>query len=214
MADSFDHAAVNAALTRLANALRADADRLTELDQKVGDGDLGITAKKAAEAIDAHVAKGDGADDLGGHIAAAGIAVNRVASSTMGTLLATAAMRAGKLVKGSAEIRTHQLAEMLQAAAEGMQERGKARLGDKTILDALFPAAGAFGSALDAGKPLTEAGAAMVAAAEKGRDEVTPKRNRIGRAGWVGERTEGVVDPGCALCVTALRALAGKETTG
>jgi dihydroxyacetone kinase len=100
---------------------------------------------------------------------------------------------------------------MLDAAAKGMQERGKAKLGDKTILDALFPAAEAFKAALDPGKPLAEAGAAMVAAAEKGRDEVTPKRNRVGRAGWVGERTEGAVDPGCALCVTALRALSGEE---
>lgn len=212
MPETFDLADVDAALTRLASALRADADRLTELDQKVGDGDLGITAKKAADAIDAHVAKGGStADDLGGHIAAAGMAVNRVASSTMGTLIATAAMRAGKVVKGSADISKAQLAEMLEAAAKGMQDRGKAKLGDKTILDALFPAAEAFKGALDAGKPLAEAGAAMVAAAEKGRDAVTPTRSRIGRAGWVGERTEGVVDPGCALCVTALRALSGRE---
>lgn len=211
MADGFGLDDVNAALTRIARAMRANADRLTELDQQVGDGDLGITAKKAADAIDAHVARGGATDDLGGYIAAAGMAVNRVASSTMGTLIATAAMRAGKVVKGASAIAPAELGEMLQAAAQGMKDRGKAELGDKTILDALFPAAAAFNEAVQSGKTLAEAGDAMVAAAEKGRDAVTPQRNRIGRAGWVGERTEGVVDPGCALCVAVLAGLAGQE---
>lgn len=209
MAESFDLAAVQAALKRLAAALRGEADRLTELDQKVGDGDLGITAKKVADALDAHAATDS--EDLGQYVGAAGMAANRVASSTMGTLLATAAMRAGKVVKGATALEPAQLAEMLEAAATGMAERGKAKRGDKTILDAIFPAAEAFRAALEAGRPLDGAGQEMVAAAAKGRDEVTPLRSRIGRAGWVGERTEGLVDPGCALCVLALAALAGTE---
>jgi dihydroxyacetone kinase len=89
-----------------------------------------------------------------------------------------------------------------------MRERGKANLGDKTILDALFPAADAFAAALDAGMSVEAAGRAMVRAAEDGRDAATPLRNKIGRAGWIGERTEGLVDPGCELCVVVLRALA------
>ncbi|WP_422073400.1 DAK2 domain-containing protein [Tranquillimonas rosea] len=209
MTESYDIGAVQDALRRLAAALRGEADRLTELDQKVGDGDLGITAKKVADALDAHAA--EGGDDLGQYIGAAGMAANRVASSTMGTLLATAAMRAGKVVKGASALEPAQLAEMLQAAAQGMAERGKANRGDKTILDAIFPAAEALRDAVDAGRPLAQAGQEMVDAAAKGRDEVTPLRSRIGRAGWVGERTEGLVDPGCALCVVALASLAGRE---
>ena len=207
---AIDIDAVNVALGRVAEALRADADRLTELDQKMGDGDLGTTAKKVAKALDAYVADGGDATDVGGHIAKAGMAANKAAASTMGTLLATAAMRAGKVVQGASDIAPDQLGDMLTAAAEGMQQRGKANLGDKTILDAIFPAAEALKAALADGKPLDQAADAAIAAAEDGRDSVTPNRSKIGRAGWVGERTEGLVDPGCALCVTVLKALKGE----
>lgn len=211
MPQEFGITDVCAAMTRMAAALRASADDLTALDQAIGDGDLGITATKFADALDTYVSgASDGAgDDIGKFIAGAGMAANRVASSTMGTLLATAAMRAGKVVKGAGTIQTAQLGEMLQAGAQGMQDRGKAELGNKTILDALFPAAAALSDGISAGKTVAQSGQEMVQASVAGRDRVTPLRNTVGRAGWIGERTEGQVDPGCELCVRVLGALAG-----
>ena len=97
---------------------------------------------------------------------------------------------------------------LLSAATEGVRTRGKANLGDKTLLDALQPASDAFAAALSEGKSLPAAADAMLAAARDGRDRVTPLRNRIGRASWLGERTEGKVDPGCAFAVIVLTALA------
>ena len=135
------------------------------------------------------------------------MATNRAAPSTMGTLMATAIMRAGKEVMGKTELTAADLAAMLKAAFTGMQERGKAQLGNKTILDALYPASVAFDAAINEGKSLQEAGTLALAAAEEGRDKVTPLRSQIGRAGWVGERTEGLVDPGCAALVTIFTAL-------
>ena len=73
----------------------------------------------------------------------------------------------------------------------------------------LHPASDALAAALAAGEPLAAAGAAMLAAAREGRDRMTPLRNRIGRASWLGERTEGKVDPGCAFAVVALTAIVG-----
>ena len=134
---------------------------------------------------------------------------NKVGPSTMGTLLATALMRAGKVVMGKAELAPSDLVAMLQAAEVGMQERGKAQLGDKTILDALHPANEAFAAAIAAGEPVEAAGKKALAAAEAGRDAVTPRRSQIGRASWVGERTEGQIDPGCAALVVILAALVG-----
>ena len=96
---------------------------------------------------------------------------------------------------------------LLNAATTAVETRGKARLGDKTLLDALRPASDAFSAALAAGQPLAAAAAAMLAAARDGRDRVTPLRNKIGRASWLGERTEGKVDPGCAFTVVALTAI-------
>lgn len=207
---SFDGEAVQAALRRVAAALRENAPYLTELDQAVGDGDLGITAEKTAQALETYAAAPVG-DDLGKYLAAGGMAVNRAASSTMGTLLATALMRAGKEVRGKTQLDADDVSVMLTAANTGIQERGKAKPGDKTILDALGPAALAWRDALNRGVGVTGAAGEMLAAARAGLEAVTPLRSRIGRAGWVGERTEGKVDPGCAALVIILEALTGKE---
>jgi dihydroxyacetone kinase-like protein len=204
--ETFAGAAVTAALLRVADALEAQHDYLTQLDQALGDGDLGVTTSKMAAAL-REFAANTPADDLGKYLSSAGMAVNRAAPSTMGTLLATALMRAGKEVKGQNQLNTQTLVKMLQAADLGIQERGKANLGDKTIVDALHPAAAAFAAAVSAGASLREAGAKMVAAAESGRDSVTPLRSKIGRASWQGERTQGQVDPGCAALVIIFKAL-------
>ncbi len=198
-------------MRRVAEALRVNVDYLTELDQAVGDGDLGVTAGKTADALQTY-AEEEAGEDLGRYLAGSGMAINRVASSTMGTLLATALMRAGKEVKGKAALDADDLSTMLTAARVGMQERGKAKLGDKTILDALEPAEATFKEALSRGDRLHSAAAEMVGAAQAGLETVTPLRSRIGRAGWVGERTEGKVDPGCALFIIVLEALASKES--
>lgn len=202
-------AEVIAAIHRATAAMKAAAPQLTELDNALGDGDLGITVTKAADALEAYLAENpEVGEDLGKFLSAAGMKINGAAPSTMGTLLSTAVMRAGKAIKGRAALDPAALAAMLMAAAEGIQERGKANRGDKTILDALFPAAEALAASLEAGEDLPTAGRKMVEAAQAGLEAVTPIRSKIGRAGWVGERTEGAVDPGCAACVAILEGLA------
>lgn len=200
--------AVTDAMQRVCAALKTQVDTLTSLDQAVGDGDMGYTLGKIADAL-APYATATPTTDLGKFLGGAGMLANKVGPSTMGTLLATALMRAGKVVMGQAELSPADLARMFQAAEQGIQERGKAQLGDKTILDALHPAVEAFGAALAAGQPVAAAGASALAAATAGRDAVTPQRSKIGRASWVGERTEGRVDPGCAALVVILAALVG-----
>lgn len=201
--------AVADAMIRVCAALKTQADYLTTLDQAVGDGDMGYTLGKIADALSEY-AKNTPAPDLGKFLASAGMLANKVGPSTMGTLLATALMRGGKAVMGKSELAPADLVAMFQAAEQGMQERGKAQLGDKTILDALHPAVEAFGAAIATGEPPKAAGLKALAAAEAGRDAVTPLRSKIGRASWVGERTEGRVDPGCAALVVILAALADR----
>ena len=139
------------------------------------------------------------------------MALNRAAPSTMGTLMATALMRAGQAVAGQQELEAADLPRMLEAAFTGIQTRGKAQLGDKTLLDVVHPAHAALAAALASGAALPDAAAAMTAAARAGRDAVTPLRNKIGRAGWQGERSEGKADPGCSFAVVVLEALAGQR---
>lgn len=201
--------AVKGVLERVANALEAQKDYLTELDQALGDGDLGITAGKIATVLRDHTASTQ-EPDLGKYLAQAGAAVNRAASSSLGTLLATALMRAGKEVRDKTALSADDLARMLMAADAGIQERGKAKPGDKTIIDVVHPAATAFSQALTHGLSVPEAAQRMVAAAQQGLEAVTPLRSKIGRASWVGERTEGKVDPGCAAGVIILTAIAAQ----
>jgi phosphoenolpyruvate---glycerone phosphotransferase subunit DhaL len=201
---------VVAAMGRVAAVLDARHEYLTDLDAAMGDGDLGITVCKIARALTDYAAGGAPADDLGKYIAALGMAINKVAPSTLGTILATGLMRAGKEIKGASQLDPSRLAAMLTAADAGIQEKGGARPGDKTVVDSLHPAAETFAAAVAAGEGLAAAGDQMLSAAEVGRDSVTALRSKIGRGSWVGERTEGKVDPGCAALVIIFEAILGK----
>jgi dihydroxyacetone kinase len=199
--------AVVGAVRRAGWAAIQHEEQLTALDQAMGDGDLGITLSKIGQALVEYADTVPVDGDLGKWLGKAGMVANKAGSSSFGTLLATALMRGGKAVTGTNEWRAEDLALVFSAADAGVQERGKAQVGDKTVIDAMHPAAEAFAAAIAAGDTVKTAGAAALAAAEVGRDGVTPLRSKIGRAGWVGERTEGQVDPGCEAFVIMLRAL-------
>ncbi len=204
-----ESASIVEAIRRVSFALKAQADYLTTLDQAVGDGDLGITLSKIADALLIYIEKAP-LSDLGKFLAGAGMETNRAGSSTMGTLLATALMRSGKEVMGKSNLTTFDLIQMFRAAENGVKERGKANLGDKTFLDSFSPACEAFTTSIDSGDSIVDAGTKALAAAKKGLDSVTPLRSRIGRASWVGERTEGKTDPGCAAFIVILKAIIGE----
>ncbi|MEP7356061.1 MAG: DAK2 domain-containing protein [Anaerolineales bacterium] len=207
MADTIDETGLRAAIERVAARLPDWADELNRLDAATGDGDLGITVAKGAAALQAHLAAQPPAGDLGAFLIALGMAFNRAAPSTMGTLLATALMRAGKEARGLALLDGPALARMLRAADAGVQERGKASLGDKTVVDALHPAAEAFGAAIEQEAGLAAAAQALLEAARRGRDAVIPLRSKMGRAAWVGERTENQPDAGTVLLVRLIEAV-------
>ncbi len=198
---------VRSAVERVAARLRELGDLLNRLDAAVGDGDLGITAVKGGAALSAYVAANPPGNDLGLFLSGLGMAFNRAASSTFGALAATALMRAGKELKGMAVLDASSLAGALSAADAGIQERGKARPGDKTLVDALHPAAESFAAAVDAGQDLRTAAAAMLKAARAGRDSIVALQSKIGRAAWVGERTRNQPDPGAVLLVHILEAI-------
>jgi phosphoenolpyruvate---glycerone phosphotransferase subunit DhaL len=197
------------AVRRASLTLVDQRDYLTSLDQAMGDGDMGITMGKIGAAL-IEYADANAVDDIGKYLYQLGTVINKAAPSTMGTLTAGALMSAAKAVRGKTELDTADLSAIFQAADEGIQSRGKANLGDKTVVDALHPASEAFAAAVRGGGNLQEAAKAATAAAEEGRDSVTPLRSKVGRASWVGERTEGKVDPGCAMFVLVLKALASE----
>ena len=210
MRTSITRADLVAILRKMATDMEAQKDFLCELDAAMGDGDQGITMAIGFRAISAGLeAVKD--QDIGTIVTKSGLSFNNAAASTIGALFATACMRAGREVKGKQEIGLSDLAAMAGAAFTGIQERGKAQLGDKTVLDALAPAANALRSAAEAGLPLTEALQKGLAAAEEGLKSTIPMKSKIGRGSWIADRTVGHQDPGatsfCLMFKSAVESL-------
>ncbi len=209
----FSGAQVRAAIARVAARLVELGELLNRLDGAVGDGDLGITAVKGGAALSDYIAAKPPGEDLGAFLSGVGMAFNRAASSTFGALAATALLRAGREIKGVSALDASSLSRALAAADAGVQERGKARPGDKTLVDALHPGAEAFAAAVALGQDSRTAAASMLEAARAGRDAIVAQQSRIGRASWVGERTRNQPDPGAVLVVQILEAILEADFT-
>lgn len=169
------------------------SEELGDLDQALGDGDLGITVSLGAAAtIDALADIADGATPAQVVLACAKAFAN-ANPSTMAALVA-GALLAGSRVWGDAEtIDGKAIGEFALAAAESISQRGKSEVGDKTILDAMFPAAEALVAAAAAGEPgLDQA----ITAASEGVESSAALQSRRGRASWLQERSIGLRDPG------------------
>ena len=184
-----------AILEKMATDLEAQKDYLCQLDGAVGDGDQGVTMAIGFRAVRGALDALKG-QDIGTILTKSGLTFNGTAASTIGALLATACMRAGREAKGKHEIGLADLAKMLEAAQVGIQERGKAQVGDKTVLDALAPTVEALKIAAEKGTPLAEALTQALAAADAGVKATIPLKSKIGRAAWIADRTEGHQDPG------------------
>ena len=183
-------------LAALADALDASTDECTRLDAAAGDGDLGITLGKVAEAIRASMPDGDVAP--ADHLKVIGLAVAKAAPSTFGTLVATGFLRAAPAVQDAPSTQVA-IAAALKAAEEGIAARGKATRGQRTALDALGPAADAFAAAPD----LAQAWQAAAAAATAGAEATAAMDPVHGRAGWIAERAKGNPDAGATAVALA-----------
>jgi len=203
---------IRAGLATMSTALIDHADELNRLDAAIGDGDMGVTMQIGARAV-LDTLRSSSDVDLVTLLSRAGMAFNRAAASTIGALVATAGMRAGKVARdeNAVALDLPLLARMVAAAEAGIRERGKARRGDKTLLDALIPASEALTQAASEGADVREAGRRALAAAQRGCEESIAMRGKMGRAGWIGERTVGQPDAGATAVVIALQSLVDQE---
>jgi phosphoenolpyruvate---glycerone phosphotransferase subunit DhaL len=193
----------------ISDALEAAYEDITALDAEVGDGDLGVTCRLGMAAVVGLLPGLEGMS-LGEMALKAGMAFNQAGASTFGALVATAAMRVAKYAKDTG-VTEWGLAEVIAgatAAAEGIEQRGKAARGDKTILDAMWPAIEAMQAAQGTGKGLGEALAAAAGAAEAGAEATKPLKSKFGRAAWMQERTIGVQDAGATVAAVVAKAVA------
>ncbi|HEX5416377.1 MAG TPA: dihydroxyacetone kinase subunit DhaL [Chloroflexota bacterium] len=180
---------------KMADDLEATKDQLNELDAAVGDGDQGVTMTIGFRAV-REALPGLRGQDVGTIVSRVGMAFNGKAASTIGALFATGCMRAGKEARGKPEVNLAELARMVEAGLVGIKERGKAEVGDKTVLETLVPLSQALSAAAADGLPLDAALRRSLAAAEEGMKSTIPLRSKIGRASWLADRTVGHQDPG------------------
>jgi dihydroxyacetone kinase-like protein len=181
---------------------------LISLDGKVGDSDLGITMSKAfAAAAEAVTTEGEAAG-IAKLLRTAGAIMARTAPSTMGTLTATGFLRASKAVDGAESLNTAEIAAFWRAFRDGIAERGKAKVGDKTLLDVLDPIAVSLEAAASAGKPLKEALGSAALAAENALEATKAMVAQHGKAAAFQEKTIGLQDAGATVGTMLIKSMA------
>ena len=182
-------------------------DFLISLDGKVGDSDLGITMAKAFAAAAAAVAATASGTPIGKILITAGVAMAKAAPSTMGTLTATGFMRGGKALEGASAMGVREVAAFWRAYSNGIAERGKAKVGDKTILDVIDPVATALEGGTKTGYALGAALSAATSVAEEALENTKTMVAQHGKAAAFQEKSVGLQDAGATVGVLMIQTM-------
>jgi phosphoenolpyruvate---glycerone phosphotransferase subunit DhaL len=187
---------------------------LTELDSAIGDADHGINMNRGFQAVLGKLDAGESAD-VGALLKTVGMTLVSTVGGASGPLYGTLFLQMGTSAAGKSDLSGEDWAAALAAGVAGVQRRGKAELGDKTMIDALVPAVEAVRSAVADGSTLDEALRRSAEAAREGMTATIPLVARKGRASYLGERSANHQDPGATsswlLLRTATETLAAKD---
>ncbi|MEH2350173.1 MAG: dihydroxyacetone kinase subunit DhaL [Nostoc sp.] len=179
---------------------------LTELDAAIGDADHGINMdrgfKKVSIQLPTLIDK-----DISNILKSVSMTLISSIGGASGPLYGTWFLRASTAVADKQELTAEDVLELLQAGLDGVLQRGKAQLGDKTMVDVLSPSVDAFRQSV--GEGTLEAMQQAVAAAQRGLKETIPMQARKGRASYLGKRSIGHPDPGGTSAYLMLKSLLG-----
>ncbi|HEX4733129.1 MAG TPA: dihydroxyacetone kinase subunit DhaL [Thermoleophilaceae bacterium] len=200
-------ATVHAWMTEAAGAVHDQRDYLTQLDAAIGDGDHGTNMDRGFAAVEKALAGQNGDLPPGRLLIVAGKTLVSTVGGASGPLWGSALRAAGRSLGDAEAFEGEALAGALEAAIAAVVDLGAAAPGDKTMIDALVPAAEALRRALEADASLQAAIAAASEAAEEGAKATTPLLARKGRASYLGERSIGHQDPGATSAALIMRAL-------
>jgi dihydroxyacetone kinase-like protein len=193
-------------LQSIAVVLEQNKDYLTELDAAIGDADHGINMNRGFQKVASQLPSV--ADtDIGSILKTVSMTLISSVGGASGPLYGTMFLRASTAVAGKSELTDEDMVALLQAAVDGVVQRGKANLGDKTMLDALAPAANALRQAVVNGASTQEALEQAVAAAEQGMKDTIGLVAKKGRASYLGDRSANHQDPGATSAYLILKTL-------
>ena len=168
---------------------------LTDLDSAIGDADHGINMNRGFTSAIAELEKTP-PSDISGILKTVAMVLIRTVGGAAGPLYGTFFLRASTTCGGKTELEPADIAAMIEAGLDGVLQRGKAQLNDKTMVDALTPGLNSMKQAIANGAGLKEMLEQGTAAAEKGMKDTIPMLAKKGRASYLGERSIGHQDPG------------------
>ena len=181
---------IKTAATKIAQLMEESADELNAADGLLGDGDLGITMVRGFREI--IEVRDSLPDDVGMALFQCAKAFTKSSGSSYGTLLATGLMSVAKKKKGQQEIQVEEISALLDDALDAMKQRGKAELGDKTVLDVIAASSQAAKDQSDGSSVLKAINDAVASTI----DEFRSRQSKIGRARIFSEKSIGLDDPG------------------
>ena len=180
-----------------------------ELDSKAGDGDFGASLAKGFKSIKENW-EDINKEDIGKFIRSCGMIITEECGGASGPLWGGAFLAAGRYAKGKEEINIKELSEVGQSMVDGVQKRGGAKLGDKTLLDAFIPAVESLKTSASTNEDIVSAVKKSVEAASKGAESTKEIVALKGRASYVGERSLGFPDAGAVAIVVILKDILDK----
>ena len=195
-------------LNACAATIAENKDYLTELDSAIGDADHGINMDRGFQSVLAKLDTVATGGDIGALFKTVGMTLVSTVGGAGGPLYGTLFLQLGAATAGKAQLTVEDWSAALDAAVSGVQARGKAEPGDKTMLDALIPARDAFAAAVADGAEMPAALRRSAEAAEQGMTDTIPLVARKGRASYLGERSAGHQDPGATSSYLLLRTVA------
>jgi dihydroxyacetone kinase-like protein len=194
-------------LENTAAVMKENKEYLTQLDSPIGDADHGINMDRGFRKV-LEKLPGVADKDIGNVLKTTGMTLISSVGGASGPLYGTFFMRGGMAVDAKEELTGDDLATMLQAAVDGVVQRGRAQAGDKTMVDAWLPAMKTLRETLDGDNNNTIAALSQaVSAAEQGMKDTIPMQAKKGRASYLGERSIGHQDPGATSSYLMLKAL-------
>ena len=183
-------------IERYSNRIAEEKELLTKLDSDIGDADHGNNMNRGFQAVLAKKAELQGTADIGALLKIVAMTLISTVGGAAGALYGTFFLQASNVTTGKTELTAEEFLLVLEKGLAGIVLRGKAAIGDKTMVDALHPAVKACRRAIQANEPLDHALAQAVAAAEAGLKSTIPLMARRGRASYLGERSINHQDPG------------------
>jgi phosphoenolpyruvate---glycerone phosphotransferase subunit DhaL len=194
-------------IERYAAHIAEQKDYLTQLDAAIGDADHGANMHRGFKAVLVKAAD-QPTNDIGAFLKLVAMTLISTVGGASGALYGTFFLQASSVANGKTELTPGEFAAVLEKGLAGIVLRGKAAIGDKTMVDALQPGIKAYKRSVDSGDPLKTAFSAAVAAAEEGLKSTIPLVARKGRASYLGERSAGHPDPGATSTTLLFRAAA------